>query len=518
MRKLVTLIYPLFLSLIFFSISGWDSVEYNISDDGRGTTHPRAADSLAKNYFPLRIGNSWTYKTLITGGDTSYVKVTVLSDTLIQNVKFYKLSNELPYFPGKLIALDTISGNLYGYKENGGCSFYKNSYLIDSLGSRLGDRIFSCASNVWFGKCMDTGKVTISGFSKRSKFFLSPVLPQAGVFNRFAEDIGITYAMKIQGISISAAFLTGCVINGNVTGDTTTVRHISGIVKYQDNNQPVTEGHVKALQLNKANGEIIVCDSVPINSDGRYNFNILPSDDYYIVAYPNSEEECDYVATYYPSTINWQNAVRVNTGGNPENIQISVYRKINQSGMYSVMGKILQTKNRILSGISGANVYIRQGQIFKSFYISKVAGEYKLEHLNPGVYEIIVNRLGYVNATLNITLNNTNLQNINFFLEPTFIKDITDIVNVPKQFKLSQNYPNPFNPGTKIKFDLPKYSFVTFRIYNSIGKEVMTLINEEKQAGSYEVNFNGMNLSSGLYFYSMEANGFKETKTMLLIK
>jgi hypothetical protein len=502
---------------MFFSISGWNSVSYNISDDGRGNTQPGAADSLAKKYFPLKTGNSWTYKMINLIGDTQFVKISVLSDTVIQNVKFYKLSDELPFFTGKLITLDTLNGNLYGYKENGSCGSYKNSYLIDSLASKLGNRVRSC-TGLWFGKCMDTGKVSIGGFFKSSKFLLSPAFPGAGVFNRFAEDVGITYALKIEGIRTVAAFLTGCVINNNVLGDTTTVRHISGIVRYKDNNLPVINGYVKALQLNRVNGNIIVCDSVPVNSEGRYNFHVLPVGDYYIVAYPNSEEECDYVVTYYPSTINWQNAVKVNTGGNPENLELSVFRKVNTSGMYSVSGNILQTKTGGLNGISAANVYIRQGEIFKSFSISKPEGEYKLEHLNPGVYEIIVNRLGYVNASINISVNNANLQNINFFLEPTFIKDITTINNMPKKFKLEQNYPNPFNPGTKIKFDLPKSSFVSFKIYNLTGKEVMTVMNGEKQAGSYEVYINGLNLSSGLYFYSMTADGFTETKTMLLIK
>lgn len=518
MRKFIIVILLLVFNLIYLVFSGWNSVESKVSDDGRGNTRSRSADSLAKNYFPLKIGNSWTYKTLTTGGDTAYTKITVLSDTIIQNVKFYRLSNELPYFTGKLIALDTISGNLYGYQENGGCSYYGNSYLIDSLGSRLGDRVYSCSSNFWFGKCMDTSEVSIYGSLKKSKFLLSPVLPRAGVFNRFAENIGITYALKIEGIRISAAYLKGCVIDNNLFGDTTALRNISGIVKYADNNQPATNGHVKALQLDRNNGDIIVCDSVPINNDGKYHFHTLPSDDYYIVAYPNSEEECDYVPTYFPSTINWQNAVKVNTGGTPENLQISVFRKMSPNGVYSISGKILQTRSKMLTGINSANVYIKQGEIFKSFNISKNSGEYKLEHLNSGIYEIIVDRLGYVNATLDITLNNVNLQNISFFLEPTFIKDITESDNIPKKFKLTQNYPNPFNPGTKIKFDLPKNSFVSFIIYDIMGKEIMTLINQEKQAGSYEVYFNGLNLSSGLYFYSMTANDFTQTKTMLLIK
>src|SRR5204863_923408 len=74
---------------------------------------------------------------------------------------------------------------------------------------------------------------------------------------------------------------------------------------------------------------------------------------------------------------------------------------------------------------------------------------------------------------------------------------------IPKEFALKQNYPNPFNPNTIIEFALPKSSFVTVKIYNSLGQEVNTLVNEFKQAGNFSVNFNAANLPSGVYFYKI---------------
>lgn len=90
--------------------------------------------------------------------------------------------------------------------------------------------------------------------------------------------------------------------------------------------------------------------------------------------------------------------------------------------------------------------------------------------------------------------------------------------NVPKNFALKQNYPNPFNPVTNISFDLPKTSNVTLTVYNSIGQEVERLVNEVKPAGSYTVDFNASNLSSGIYFYKLVADGFVMTKKMTLVK
>ena len=89
--------------------------------------------------------------------------------------------------------------------------------------------------------------------------------------------------------------------------------------------------------------------------------------------------------------------------------------------------------------------------------------------------------------------------------------------NLPKTYKLYQNYPNPFNPTTSIKYEIPKNAEITIKIYDLLGKEVFSL-NEYKQAGSYEVKFDGSNLASGMYFYSLEANGFKDVKKMVLLK
>jgi ligand-binding sensor domain-containing protein len=89
---------------------------------------------------------------------------------------------------------------------------------------------------------------------------------------------------------------------------------------------------------------------------------------------------------------------------------------------------------------------------------------------------------------------------------------------IPSQFILEQNYPNPFNPSTTIIYSLPTSEFVTLKVYDVLGKEVATLVNEEKPAGSYEVNFNATDLSSGIYFYTLKTGKFSETKKLVLMK
>jgi hypothetical protein len=91
-----------------------------------------------------------------------------------------------------------------------------------------------------------------------------------------------------------------------------------------------------------------------------------------------------------------------------------------------------------------------------------------------------------------------------------------DIITL--DFSLHQNYPNPFNPGTKIKYSVPQASKVQFKVFDVLGNEIETLVNEEKSAGNYSVEFNAANLPSGVYFYRLIAGDFTSTKKMLLLK
>jgi hypothetical protein len=99
---------------------------------------------------------------------------------------------------------------------------------------------------------------------------------------------------------------------------------------------------------------------------------------------------------------------------------------------------------------------------------------------------------------------------------------------LPDHIELNQNYPNPFNPSTKIGFRIQVSGFTTLKVYDVLGREVRTLVNEELKAGSYEVTFfaeggsasggYARELSSGVYFYRLEARGFVQTKKLLLLR
>ncbi len=90
--------------------------------------------------------------------------------------------------------------------------------------------------------------------------------------------------------------------------------------------------------------------------------------------------------------------------------------------------------------------------------------------------------------------------------------------NLPKEFYLGQNYPNPFNPTTTIQYGIPAAGVVQLKVYNMLGCEVAILVNRYMSSGVYEVEFNGVNLSSGIYFYEITSNKFSQIKKMIFLK
>jgi hypothetical protein len=120
------------------------------------------------------------------------------------------------------------------------------------------------------------------------------------------------------------------------------------------------------------------------------------------------------------------------------------------------------------------------------------------------------------------------IQFIPYWKGAVVVKDATDVEviddpNVPRQYALSQNYPNPFNPVTQINFDLPVRSHVTLTVYNVLGQQVTTLVDQEMSANRYVVDWDGTSVegrkvASGIYFYRLQAGDFIQTKKMMLLK
>ncbi|NWF88463.1 MAG: T9SS type A sorting domain-containing protein [Ignavibacteriaceae bacterium] len=150
---------------------------------------------------------------------------------------------------------------------------------------------------------------------------------------------------------------------------------------------------------------------------------------------------------------------------------------------------------------------------------------------NKGVYFSTDFGNNWAQINTGLTTNNVRILTINpsgYIFAGTYGKGIFKSINsttsilgegiTPPMFILNQNYPNPFNPSTKVSYSIPYITKVKVEIFNSLGQQVQTLVDEEKEAGSYSVEFDGEGLTSGVYFYQLSAGDFKLSKKMILIR
>ncbi len=170
---------------------------------------------------------------------------------------------------------------------------------------------------------------------------------------------------------------------------------------------------------------------------------------------------------------------------------------------------------------SGIKIYTSTGTLITT--LSGVTGNRGVFRLPNGNY-LTTNGTGVheiddtTGALVQTKATGSNFQYISVF-DPDFAVGIENSYNdIPENFLLYNNYPNPFNPVTKIKFSIPKSVFVDLSIYDNLGRLITKLINSKKDAGVYEVEFNAVDLPSGIYFYNLRAGEYTDTQIMVLIK
>jgi hypothetical protein len=309
---------------------------------------------------------------------------------------------------------------------------------------------------------------------------------------------------------------------------------ISGIVRYGNDSTLVPSGRVRAVRIDVNTREIIIVDSTSI-INGNYTLVRIPKrDTLFVVCFPDDEfldqGQRTFIPTYYSSTIDWQAAVRLIPQGNLSNINIYVTRITpnpinalitNMSG-HVFLNFTPPFVNSVEVGFpykSGAIIYAREGSYYRNYAVSNTLESYMIQQLQPGTYDLYVNRIGYTSATRTVTLGNVNIDTIDFYLDTVSLIGIQTIsTEVPKEFRLEQNYPNPFNAETVIRYQLSVNSFVSLKVYDLLGREVQTLVSEQFRPGIYQVSWDASNLASGVYVYRLQAGDFAESKRMVLIK
>ena len=229
-----------------------------------------------------------------------------------------------------------------------------------------------------------------------------------------------------------------------------------------------------------------------------------------------------------------------------------VYRSMDSCKSWTLVMNGVTDKNVLNLAVNGSNLYL--GTAYNGLFLSTNDGD-NWTNLNNGltddVWFIVFHNSNFFASTghgvylstnsgadwINVSDGLTNLFVTSLVIQNNYlfagcgnngwvwrrplsemITDVKDDEQLPKEFTLYQNYPNPFNPSTKISWQLPVGNIVKLKVYDILGREIITLVNEYKPLGKYETEFNAANFPSGVYFYRIQAGSFVETKKMMLLK
>ncbi len=387
-----------------------------------------------------------------------------------------------------------LRAKLYAYKVRGGNVHHYSGYTTnDSLGNytlmvRGGDTVivyaaplnFDYISEYWNNKrtLLEADRIFIGGNVSDINF----VLEHKIVYN--------------NGIS------------GVVKDTTNTVGIRSKIIAYGYGNNSVPSG-----SANK-------CYTIMSDSLGNYVFNNMLPGKYKLLGKPFGDFRPTYFRYDGAQTLNWlmADSVVVSASGIVTGINFQV-RELPEMGIALINGSVRTSAN---VPINGSVVYaIDENNEIVNFAVSDIYGNYKMEGMIPGTYQILVDKFSYVggnNYNVAVDYSGNMYRTLNFTLNPDIVTGVTTETGSVSNYALSQNYPNPFNPVTVIRYSIKANSFATLKVYNILGKEVRTLVNSELNTGNYETTFDATDIPSGIYFYTLTAGDYKETKRMTLIK
>jgi photosystem II stability/assembly factor-like uncharacterized protein len=456
----------------------------------------------------------------------------------------------------KLKFLNANEGYLIG--ENYVNSVFSTSYVLKTINGGLNWEYAFTSTNCVLNDCsytslnngyvtgakafsIDTGKVfNQSGNILYKNFHIlngisSPVPSTAyavGAAGTLVKTTNFGSTWNLQNPNVSVKLSAVKFVNeyvGYIVGDSGTILKtvtagetplsISGTIRYQDNNQPVNSGFVRALKYDSVSKQILIIDSASIQPTGAYTLShIPPGISLDIMAFENDENQLNFVPTYYPSTTSWQNATTLTVSSNLTGIDVLVYRINNTGGPYHIAGSINGIFQTMIN-LNGAIVYAKLGTNYQAYSLTDNSGHYCIDSLNPGTYTLIVDRMGFFAQTRQVVITNFNKDTIDFTMGNGTLLGTSQEGNViPDDYSLGVNYPNPFNPSTKISFSIPKESKIGITIYDILGKEIAVLVNAELKAGNYSVAWNASEFASGVYFCRMEAEGFVRTQKIVLLK
>ncbi|OGU51749.1 MAG: hypothetical protein A2315_02435 [Ignavibacteria bacterium RIFOXYB2_FULL_35_12] len=492
-------------------------------------------DSLVyRNYYYfLRFDKPWEYPVFLQPNDTLkmdcileshvYVPATDTTDTLFiysNGLKpLEKLKIKIKYYDD-----DYRMGYLAGQITDGGTPvdsahlyfFYNNNYIIKSV---VTDQ------NGLYNVSLPPGLYAIA--VEKDSYYVSFYNNQYDPFN--ADLISLQKdSTKTINIQMDKMSFTGNSISGIITDSITLAAVKKGVIVVR------TGTHTPNKISSGVNSRILLNGiyTAFIKSDGSYNIqNVIVPGHYFVQAFSDY-----YMPAYYnfanKSAVFWQQADSIYISGSLSNVNVVMARDSSVGG-----GRINGTVTVNSQSVNLSDVMVlaksTDYNLWYNYGFLKDNNEFKLTNLPYGNYKLFAQKIGFndgESTDLQITQSTKEINGVNIQI---IITSAIDEKFLPDEFTLYQNFPNPFNPVTKIRYAIPsnvkrERSNVMLKVYDILGNEVATLVNEEQEPGYYEVEFstkggsasggNALNIASGVYFYRLTSGRFVSTKKMLMIK
>ena len=482
-------------------------------------------DSLIyKNYYYfVRFNKPWEYPVFLLPNDTlkmdcileSHIYVTTAdtTDTLFIYNNGLKLPEKLK-IKIKYYDDDYGKGYITGQITAGGTPIdsariyfvYNNNYIINSVYTD---------QNGLYNTSLPPGLYAVA--VEKDSYYVSFYDNQYDPFN--ADLISLQKnSTKTINLQIDKMSPTGKSISGIVTDSVSLAAVKKGVIIVR------TGTHTPNKISTGLNNKILQNGiyTTFIKPDGSYNIqNIIVSGDYFVQAFSDY-----YMPSYYndenKQVIIWQQANSVYVSGPLSNVNVVMARDSSVGGG-RINGTV--TVNSEAANISDVIILVKStdNDLWYNYGFLKDSSQFRITNLPYGKYKLHAQKIGFDDGTSAVLQISPVDTVINGVIIPIIVSSIIDENLLPNEIQLYQNYPNPFNPSTKIRFTIPSIGtslmkFVQLKIYDILGNEVATLVNERKEPGYYEIEFEGTNLSSGVYLLSLNLNNTIITRKMMLVK
>lgn len=287
------------------------------------------------------------------------------------------------------------------------------------------------------------------------------------------------------------------------------------------------DGIIKFYMLTSS-GNLILKATATLDEDGKYYATVTGTQDLYAVIFPEDIDQSNFVASYYPGWLDFESADPIATT-NGDTIDYDwgavgkeiVERPSAGAIINTVSGKVNIGAPFMKSDFVPMAYLLGDNESVIASAPITMDGRYSLSFLGGGNYEVFTTVPGFASQSKYISVQERTKSDltVDFNLE-VYRGEVesTPVNTVADNFTLNQNYPNPFNPSTNISFIIPEMGLVKLTVYNSLGKEVSKLVNDLMEPGTYSILYNAHNLSSGIYYYTLQVGNNVVTKRMNLIK